>query len=386
MSRFFYFSRNLKSLTPKQFIQEKLQNRQDAGSYRQLRINGQLIDFCSNDYLGFAHSPKLAQLIQNELTNYAGLHNGSTGSRLLAGNTLYAQELEKQLATYHNSEAGLLFNSGYDANLGFLSCLPQRGDTVIHDELAHASIIDGIRLSHAARHSFKHNDLDSLEKKLQTAKGICYVVVESVYSMDGDLAPLTAIASLVSQYDAALIVDEAHALGVFGKGLVNELQLENFVLARVITFGKALGCHGAIVLGSDHLRNYLINFARSFIYTTAAPVHQLAAIKMGYRFMEESQMEIGDLQSKISLYNTLMQIPADPSNHTSAIQTVIVGGNERTRYLAASLQQSGFDVRPILSPTVAAGTERLRICIHTYNTAAEITTLTENIKLNLHEH
>lgn len=370
-------------MTAQEHLQQKLQARHESGAYRQLRPENGLIDFCSNDYLGFAKSPILSNLISEELAKHPSALNGSTSSRLLAGNTQYTEELEQQIATYHQAQAGLLFNSGYDANLGLLSSVPQRGDTVIHDELAHASIIDGIRLSNAKRYSFKHNNLDDLTQKLKNAQGICYVVVESVYSMDGDLAPLLSIANLVTKYNAALIVDEAHALGVFGKGLVNQLGLENRVFAHVITFGKALGCHGAIILGSDELRKYLINYARSFIYTTAAPFHQIASIKMGYELLRQSSTVITDLKFNIDLYNNLMG-DCDATLNNSTIQTIIIGDNNRTKAASLNLQQHGYDVRAILSPTVAVGTERLRICLHVYNTADEIAGLTDHIKNFLH--
>ena len=191
----------------------------------------------------------------------------------------------------HNADAGLIFNSGYDANLGLFSALPQRGETIIADELIHASIIDGARLSYANRYTFRHNDLQSLEDKLKQAKGNCYVVIESVYSMDGDTPPIAEILTLTEQYEANLIVDEAHAVGLYGFGLIDQ-QFQDRVFARIVTFGKALGCHGAIVLGSNLLREYLINFARSFIYTTAASFHQMASIKMAYQLLQESDDEI----------------------------------------------------------------------------------------------
>lgn len=366
-------------MTTQEYLQQKLQTRQQLNAYRQLQPENGLVDFCSNDYLGFSRSPLLKALISEEISNYPSALNGSTGSRLLAGNTRYAEELEHNIATYHHAQAGLLFNSGYDANLGLLSSVPQRGDTVIHDELAHASIIDGIRLSHAKRYSFKHNNLDDLEQKLKNAQGLCYVVIESVYSMDGDLAPLMSIVNLVNSYNAALIIDEAHALGVFGKGLINHLNLEDKIFARIITFGKALGCHGAIVLGSDDLRQYLVNFARSFIYTTAAPFHNLAAVKMAYQLLEKSASVINTLKFNIELYNNLMG-DAEAILNTSAIQTLMIGGNEATKATAAHLKQHGYDVRPILSPTVLAGTERLRICLHAYNTTEEIAGLAGHIK------
>ncbi|WP_158828377.1 aminotransferase class I/II-fold pyridoxal phosphate-dependent enzyme [Mucilaginibacter lacusdianchii] len=365
-------------LTAHQYIQQKLDQRREDGIFRRLKSANGLIDFCSNDYLGLARSLELQHQIEQEIERHGQVLNGSTGSRLLAGNSEYAEQLETYIAGFHSSEAALLFNSGYDANLGLLSSLPQRGNTVIHDELIHASIIDGIRLSHANRFNFKHNDLESLESKLKVSKGTCYVVVESIYSMDGDLAPLKDLAQLVKKYDANLIVDEAHATGVFGKGLINESRLENEVFARIITYGKALGCHGAAVLGSAVLREYLINFARSFIYTTAAPFHQLASIKAAYQYLDMHADLNNDLFDIINYYTCAIEGVAAVNN--SPIQTVVLGSNEKAVQLANKLQSDGFDVRPILNPTVPAGSERLRICLHTYNTKNEISQLTQQIK------
>ncbi|MVN93081.1 aminotransferase class I/II-fold pyridoxal phosphate-dependent enzyme [Mucilaginibacter aquatilis] len=363
------------------YIEKKLQQRIENQSYRELKAESHLIDFSSNDYLGFARSPQLKQLIADELIAHPNHLNGSSGSRLLSGNTTYSEELELMIADYHNAHSALLFNSGYDANLGLLSSVPQRGDTVIHDELAHASIIDGVRLSHADRLSFSHNDIHDLERKLSKAKGTIFIVVESVYSMDGDIAPLKQLCELAETYKAEVIVDEAHAIGVFGKGLISNLGLETAIFARVITFGKAMGCHGAAVLGDAVLKRYLVNFARSFIYTTAASFHQLAAIKMAYKMLDLNSDEFLKLQKNIALYNDLIN-QEDPSQNLteSAIKTIVIGGNDATRRMAELIQQSGFDVRPILSPTVKAGTERLRICLHSYNTSHEMTTLVQLIQ------
>ena len=190
-------------------IEKKLEERRIDGSYRMLKPENKLIDFCSNDYLGFARSAVLKNKIDEEIKSSGLTANGSTGSRLLSGNFAYIEELEKSIAAIHKSEAGLIFNSGYDANLGLFSSLPQRGDTIITDELIHASIIDGARLSFANRYSFKHNDLRSLEDKLKQATGNCYVAIESVYSMDGDTPPIERILALTDKYNAHLIVDEA---------------------------------------------------------------------------------------------------------------------------------------------------------------------------------
>lgn len=359
------------------FIQKKLTERLQYGKFRVLKTVSGLADFCSNDYLGFARSEKLKALVQEEIKKYPAYLNGSGGSRLLTGNTTFAEELEQQIAVFHQAEAGLIFNSGYDANLGLFSCLPQRGDTIITDELIHACIIDGARLSYANRFSFKHNDLNDLEKKLKNTSGICYVAVESMYSMDGDEAPLKELIQLTEKYNAHLVVDEAHATGVFGKGLVQQLQLESRVFARTVTFGKALGSHGAIVLGSMALRNYLINFARSFIYTTAPSFHQLLTTKMAYQLLENSQEEQQKLSRLIDLFKKELQKKHQYQliESNSAIQSILIPGNSEAKQTAGFLQKNGFDVRAILSPTVAAGMERLRICIHSYNTEEEIAEL-----------
>ncbi|WP_184549722.1 aminotransferase class I/II-fold pyridoxal phosphate-dependent enzyme [Mucilaginibacter sp. FT3.2] len=363
------------------YFKNKLDERHASGIYRSLKPENDLIDFCSNDYLGFARSPVLKQNIEAEISYNPTSLNGSTGSRLLSGNLQYAEDLEQQIAAFHGFEDGLLFNSGYDANLGLLSSLAQRGDTIIMDDLIHASAIDGARLSHANRYSFKHNDADSLEAKLKLSKGNCYVVVESVYSMDGDSAPLQQLLEVTEKYGAHLIVDEAHAVGLYKRGLVNELGLQQQVLAAVVTFGKALGCHGAIVLGNNLLRQYLINFSRPFIYSTAPSFHHLASIKMAYNLLNNSGEEIVSLRKHIRLFKEQItfnpEYPLLASN--SAIQCIILKNNNNARLMANTLQSAGLDVRPIFSPTVGAGTERIRICIHSFNSLNDLALLCNTV-------
>lgn len=368
------------------FITSKLAERKAAGNYRALKATKLRADFCSNDYLGFARSEEFKTAADQKITIFNPL-NGSTGSRLISGNLTYTEELERLIADTFNAEAALLFNSGYDANLGLLSSLPQRGDTIICDELIHASAIDGARLSYANRFSFKHNDVDDLERKIKNAKGIIYIVVESVYSMDGDTAPLAQIVDMAERYHAHLIVDEAHGVGIYKKGLVCHLGLEDKVFARVITFGKALGCHGAVVAGSELLRNYLINFARSFIYTTAAPFHQVAAIKTALDLLERADKIIDVLKDNINLFkNSCSPATIDKLvKSESPIQCLVLKSNQKARSVAASLQNNGLDVRAILSPTVAAGSERLRICLHAFNTKTEIIQLAETLNLCCNE-
>jgi len=365
-----------------QFLNGKLQERKDNLSIRNLSTNIPPVDFCSNDYLGFARSAELKKLISNAVATLPNYLNGAGGSRLLSGNTAFIEETERFIADFHEAEGGLIFNSGYDANVGLLSSVPQRGDTIITDELIHASIIDGCRLSHATRYKFLHNDINDLENKLKLAKGNIFVVVESIYSMDGDMAPLTEIAYFCQLYKASLIVDEAHATGIFGnqgRGLINHLDLTDQVFARIVTFGKAMGTHGAIVLGSKNLRHYLINFARSFIYTTAAPIHNIVAIRSAYQLLNDFDHQL--VHEKIALFRkVLMEKNINALASESTIQGVLFSSNEATKLAATSLQNKGFDVRAILSPTVALGKERLRICLHTFNTDDEIISLGNHLK------
>lgn len=350
------------------FLQAKLNERKAQDAFRVLRLQEGKADFCSNDYLGITHG---------QLLNENGLSSGSTGSRLLAGNWPIMESLEQAIATFHQAESALLFNSGYDANLGLLSSVPQKGDTIIYDQLSHASIRDGIRLSFAQAFSFAHNDLDDLEKKLQVATGNIFIVTESVFSMDGDICPLEELVAIAKQYQAHLIIDEAHATGVIGEkgeGLVQQQGLQDEIFARIHTFGKAVGCHGAVVLGSKQLRDYLINFARSLIYSTALSPAAVGAIQQAYQLFPNMHAERNILQQWIKqLTSTKLRYPLMPS--TTAIQPLLVPGNQEARTLAKQLQDAGLDVRPILYPTVPKGRERLRIVLHAFNTQAEINQL-----------
>lgn len=351
-----------------------------------MRTPKALTDFCSNDYLGFARSADLQSFVQAEINRHTFSLTGSTGSRLISGNDSFTEDLEKFISGFHQAEAALIFNSGYDANVGFFSSLPQRGDTIITDELIHASIIDGARLSFASRYSFKHNDLNSLEEKLKIAKGRIFIAVESVYSMDGDTAPLQQIVILAEKYSAALIVDEAHAVGIFGEqgqGLVHQLGLQDRIFARIITFGKALGCHGAAVLGSQALRAYLINFARSFIYTTAASPLSHISIYSAYKYLMKNNFK-RDIESKIAVFKEAAgQLLELFINSESTIQSLLVEGNQKAKQLETALQDAGFAVRAVLPPTVPEGKERLRFCLHTFNSENEIKLLLNTVKETL---
>ncbi len=369
-------------MNPPKNLDAKLENRKQNNALRQLPLplSSKKIDFSSNDYLGFSQS----QIIFNEthefLINNKIIQNGATGSRLLSGNHKLYQETEDFIASFHQSETALIFNSGYDANLGFFGSVPQKGDLILYDELCHASIRDGIIMSNAKAYKFNHNDFDDLEKLiLRNPNTIIYIVTESVFSMDGDCPNLEELVSVSTKHNCYLVVDEAHALGVFGskgEGLVQMAGLQDQVFARIMTFGKGLGCHGAAVLGSNELREYLINFARSFIYTTGLSPHTVATILIAYQHLEMDSASISKLRENIVFFNqqkNLLSLKPLFVRSKSAIQSAIIPGNEKVKTIANQLQEKGFDVKAILSPTVPEGQERLRFCLHNFNSKEEIT-------------
>jgi 8-amino-7-oxononanoate synthase len=399
------------------FLDKKLNERNEQHAFRRLRLTEGWTDLCSNDYLGITTSGLIEAVWNDDLRDLVALgkgdgraktgdkqegsdrraktgdwqggsdrpatghtlRHGSGGSRLLSGNYPLIEETEAFIAAFHEAEAGLIFNSGYDANLGLLSAVPQRGDTILYDQLCHASIRDGIRLSFAHSFSFAHNDVPALEQRLrgargEEARGNLFVVTESVFSMDGDQAPLAAIATACRRYNAQLIVDEAHAtavIGARGEGLVQALGLQKECFARVHTFGKAVGCHGAIVLGSHKLRDFLINFSRPLIYTTALPETSIMAIRIAYGLFPGMDKERDHLQSLIDRFQAAPLAWQKLISRTP-IQVVIVPGNRAVRDLAAKLQTAGLDVRPILYPSVPRGSERLRIVLHSFNMLDEV--------------
>lgn len=364
-------------------LQQKISQRVAQNSLRKLGKENSLIDFSSNDYLGFAKSEVIFNKTHQFLVDNNSKVNGATGSRLLSGNHKLYIEVEKQLAKLHNSETALVFNSGYDANIGFFASVPQRGDIILYDEFIHASIRDGIQLSNAKSFKFKHNDLIHLYemlKRVQHNDSDIYVVTESVFSMDGDSPDLVTMSQIVNTHvNVHLIVDEAHALGVFGFGLIQKLQLENVVFARIITFGKGLGCHGAAILGSEQLQQYLVNFTRSFIYTTGLSPHTLATIKIAYEELTFSN-SLEKLQENIQHFiSESNRLQLNFIESTSAIHCCVISGNERVKNIALQLQKSGFEVKPILSPTVPLNQERLRFCLHAYNSKEEVTDVLEKL-------
>ena len=360
-------------------LSRKLSLREQEGMFRVLQTHEGLIDFFSNDYLGFASDPNLDPESAGEgISPFQW--NGSTGSRLISGNSRAHEELEMALAKFFKAESALIFNSGYDANIGLLSAVLQRQDAVFFDRLSHASIRDGISLSLASAYGFEHNDLDDLKKKISKARsrtGQNYVIVESVYSMDGDEAPLEQLAEYCRSENLYLIVDEAHSTGVMGQdgsGMITLLGLENEVFARIHTFGKALGCHGAAVLGSEFLKKYLINFARSFIYTTALPPREVLRISAALKQLKHSErrdrlsLNIDAFLSEIENLNlTSYFIPS-----RSPIQSFLLPDSSDPQEIRKVFQEHKMGAKIIFSPTVPKGQERIRICIHSFNTSSEI--------------
>ena len=310
-------------------LREKLDGRRQKSTFRQLTVlPSNSVDFSSNDFLSLAGSDEFRNAYIDALTTASSsgdFHIGSGGARLLDGNSSAAEELERTIAAFHRAPAGLLWNTGFDANSGFFACVPQPGDVILYDELIHASAHEGMKLTRAARCiPFRHNSItdvaEQLERLVKEVPGLrearhnVIIAVESVYSMDGDLAPLADIVKVVDEWLPAgnghIVVDEAHATGVIGpqgRGLVCELGLEQRVFARLHTFGKALGCSGgklkifsirtrvadsvAIILCSPIVKSYLINYARPFIYTTAMTYPSLIAIKVAYSLLQTGHTE-----------------------------------------------------------------------------------------------
>ena len=365
-------------------LTQKLQQREASNALRKLPVSKDLIDFASNDYLGFSQSETIFNETHEYLLQNNIKVNGATGSRLISGNHNLYPITEEFIANFHQAPSALIFNSGYDANVGFFSSVPQRSDVILYDELCHASIRDGITMSNAKSYKFQHNNPDDLERiilQLTTYNPqltTLYIVTESVFSMDGDCPNLEELVRLSEKYHCNLVVDEAHALGVFGdsgQGLVQSLDLQDKLFARIMTFGKGLGCHGAAILGSAELKSYLVNFARSFIYTTGLSPHSVATILVAYQHLETEKVAMQNLKRNIQFFNQeKMQLGLKPLfvYSKSAIQCAIIPGNEKVKSIANQLQEKGFDVKAILSPTVPEGQERLRFCLHSYNSEEEI--------------
>ena len=334
------------------------------GQRRRLRLP-QGIDLVSNDYLGLAGD---ARLIERMRAALGRLGAGAGGSRLLRGHHGYFDATETRLAAFGGSETALLFSSGYMANLGLLSTIMTRDDLVLSDALNHASLIDGVRMSGARKHVYAHLDLNAVERVLRTLRPKrTFIVTESVFSMDGDLAPLRELADLAEAHGALLIVDEAHATGLYGirgSGRVEELGLRERVLATVHTGGKALGSGGAWVCGSRVLCDTLLNRARSFIFSTAPLPVLTAALDTALEIVQAEPDRRADVHRKADLLRVALRAGGvDCGASASPIVPVLVGRNDAAVDLQRRLLEAGFDARAIRPPTVPAGTARLRVTV-----------------------
>jgi len=334
-----------------------------AGLLRELRLpNG--IDLVSNDYLGLAAHPHLTQAMRVALGE---LPAGSAGSRLLRGHHEIFERIEARLAAFSGTESALLFGSGYAANIGLLQALVSPDDLILSDERNHASLIDGIRLTKAATRVFGHQDLGALEEALRAPhRGRAIVVTESVFSMDGDCTPLEELCTVAERGGAAVIVDEAHATGLYGgrgSGRVEELGIRDRVLATIHTGGKALGSGGAWVAGSRALRDVLVNRARSFIFSTAPLPVVGAALEAGLQLTEREPGRRADVHRKSLLVRRALAEAGVNAAGQSPIVPILAGSNDAALALQAGLSAAGFDVRAIRPPSVAPGTARLRVTV-----------------------
>jgi 8-amino-7-oxononanoate synthase len=327
------------------------------------------IDLCSNDYLSLAEHPLLKQRMMDAVMT-EGV--GSTGSRLLRGERSGFARVEEKFARFKEAERSLYFSSGYLANLAVLTTFPETGDTIYSDELNHASLIDGARLSKAARVVFPHNDVETLRRLMQQRQGggSAFVAVESIFSMDGDEAPLAAYAELCRATGGALIVDEAHAVGVYGargSGAMEAAGVSESVFLSINTAGKALGVSGAFVAGSDGAIEYLVQRARPFIYSTAPPPSVAGAIEAALDIVEREPERRHRVHARARQLRERLGMTG-----CSHIVPVMIGGNARAVAVARKLQASGFDVRAVRPPTVPEGTARLRVSLNQGLTEAVI--------------
>ncbi|KAI1452774.1 PLP-dependent transferase [Annulohypoxylon moriforme] len=400
------------------------------------------VDFSSNGYLSLSTNPVIQKSflsrLEAEFANADNNHSlrrrsflGSGGSRLLDGNSSFAESLEAKIASFHNAEAALLFTSAFDANIGLLSCVPQPGDVIVYDELIHASVHDGMRMSRATKRiPFSHNSISethrlrnsndgdghisyqsksqglddvlkqlSRDERIMSSNTNVFICIEGLYSMDGDVPLLKEIVESVDRYlpsgNGYIIVDEAHSVGVFGEkgsGLVCKLGLEDRVWARVLGFGKAMGCAGGAILCSSVAREYLINYARSLIYTTSMTFTSLISIDVIYDYLISGQS--GSLRQRLEtiirytyrqLHALCAQLHPDRRilhvEKGSSKSPIIPIFTAYPRSLAEYCQRSGFMVRPIVAPTVPAGSERVRICLHSANTSDQIDGLCSAIEM-----
>jgi 8-amino-7-oxononanoate synthase len=359
-------------------------DRLDRAARRRLLAPRAGVDFASNDYLGLATSQRLRDAVAAALAR--GVAIGSGGSRLLRGNDPEHEALEAEAAAYFGSEAALWFSTGYAANSALLATLPQRGDLLVHDALIHASAHEGMRLGRASARAAAHNDAQAFADAIaawraEGGTGRAWIAVESLYSMDGDMAPLADLAEVADRHDAILLIDEAHATGVFGeggRGLAAPLEGRgNVVTLR--TCGKALGGEGALVCGPRIVKDMLVNRGRGFIFSTAPSPLMAAAVRESLRILADEPERRDRLHALVREAEALLA-PVGATVTGSQILPLVIGRDARTMAVARAVQAAGFDVRGIRPPTVPIGTARLRISLTLNASAADVAALADTLR------
>jgi len=366
---------------------QELSQIEEAGLYRQLRTMGsqtgprvivdgrEMLLLASNDYLGYSSHPAIKQAAQTALQTWGA---GSGASRLISGNITIFRDLEKKIAQLKATDDALVFSTGYMANIGLLTAVAEKGDVIYSDALNHASIIDGCRLSRAQVEIFPHRDTDALEKLLKNGGHFRrrFIITDGVFSMDGDLAPLPRLVELAGAYSAQLIVDDAHGTGVLGShggGTAEHFGLEGRIDIIMGTMGKALGCFGAFVAGSSELREYLINRARTFIFTTALPPAVIAGALEAIELIAQEPRKRQALWDNISFFRKgLQDIGFNILDSTTQIIPILVGDSHRAVRLADDLMEEGIFIQAIRPPTVPEGASRLRITLMATHTRKDL--------------
>lgn len=377
---FDFASSSIASKTWLEALHLELEQRESDNLLRKLQIPDG-IDFASNDYLSLNSSGHLQNILQAISAEFVQI--GSTASRLVRGHHPVFEKVESEFASFAGRQTALLFHSGYAANLGCLQALLNARDTVFTDRLSHASLLDGIRLSGARRHYFKHNDLNDLEDKLKRypARRRAWIITESIFSMDGDSPDLSGLVTLAEQYGALIYLDEAHSLGLLGPhgaGLAAANGLARRIDVQVFPCGKAPGLMGAFVCGNLSLKSFLINHARSLIYSTAQPPLMACLLGQVIKLFQtkEFQHKRTALQKKASdLRYNFKELGYHTGSSTSQIVPLILGSEESTLEFAKRAAEAGLDLRAIRPPTVPVGSSRLRICLHSDHSPAEISRL-----------